>query len=56
MTNMDMIANQSSVKYLGQGNYVAQLHLYMAGPWAITVQAQAEGFDMLKQTLLIQVQ
>jgi len=56
MTNMDMVANQSSVKYLGQGNYVAQLHLDMAGPWAITVQAQADGFDILKQTVFTQVQ
>ena len=56
MTNMYMLAEQSGVKYLGQGNYAAQIHLYMAGPWAITVQAKADGFDPLHQTLLVQVQ
>ena len=56
MTNMDMVSHQNSVRYLGEGNYAAQLSLYMAGPWAITVQAHAEGFDPLNQTLFIEVQ
>ena len=55
MTDMDMAVDQSSIKYLGEGNYRAQLRLYMAGPWAISIQAHAEGFDTLQQTLLIQV-
>ena len=56
MTNMDMIAHLISVHYLGQGNYTAQIRLYMAGPWSITVQARADGFDPLYQKLLVQVQ
>ena len=55
MTNMYMVAKQSHVKYAGQGNYTAQIYLYMAGPWVLTVQAHAEGFDALNQTLLVQV-
>ena len=54
MTNMYMVSHQSSVRYLGEGNYAAQLRLYMIGPWAITVQAQAEGFDPLNETLFIE--
>jgi hypothetical protein len=56
MTNMSMIANQSSIRYLGQGNYAAQLRLNMAGLWVVTVLAQADGFDTPKQTLFVQVQ
>jgi len=55
MTNMVMITHDSHVKEVGQGIYVAQLHLYMAGPWAITVMAQADGFAPLNQTVLVQV-
>ena len=55
MTNMDMVAQQSGVKYLGQGNYAAQLPLYMAGPWAISIRAEAEGFDALHHAVLVQV-
>ena len=56
MTNMDMVVHQSSVSYLGQGNYAARLRLYMAGPWSISLQVLADGFDMVHQTLLVQVQ
>jgi hypothetical protein len=56
MTNMYMVAKQNRVKYAGQGNYTAQIYLYMVGPWALTVQAHADGFDALNQTLLVQVQ
>ena len=55
MTNMAMEAEPSSVRALGQGNYVAQLRLYMAGPWEIIIEAHAEGFDPLEQSLLVQV-
>lgn len=56
MTNMAMETKQITVKELGQGNYLVQLHLYMAGPWQINIATFAEGFDSLKQTLLVQVQ
>ncbi len=55
MTNMDMVTHESRVKEAGQGNYIAQLHLYMAGPWEITVMAQADGFAPFHQSLLVQV-
>ena len=55
MTNMEMITHESHVKEVGQGIYIAQLHLYMAGPWKITVMAHAEGFAPLNQTVLVQV-
>ena len=56
MTNMEMISNQSSTRYLGKGDYITQLHLYMEGPWLITIQAHAEGFDTPRQTLLVVVE
>jgi nitrogen fixation protein FixH len=55
MTNMVMQSPQSKVISLGQGKYIAQLRLYMAGPWEISVTAQADGFNPLKQTLFVQV-
>ena len=55
MTNMQMGTHQSSVKALGQGMYTVQLHFSMTGPWLITVQAQANGFNALQQTLFVQV-
>ena len=56
MTNMDMAPPQSSIREVGQGNYIAQIQLYMAGPWQITIGAHAEGFDYSQQMLLVQVQ
>ncbi len=55
MTNMDMVTHESNIKEVGQGNYIVQLHLYMAGPWEITVMAEASGFVPSHQTLLVQV-
>jgi hypothetical protein len=55
MTNMEMITHESHVEEVGRGIYIAQLHLYMAGPWEITVMAQAEGFAPLNQAVLVQV-
>ncbi len=55
MTNMDMIAISTAVKALGQGNYSVQFALSMAGPWKINIVAHADGFDVLQQSLLIQV-
>jgi hypothetical protein len=55
MTNMEMITHESQVKEVGRGIYLAQMHLSMAGPWAITVMAHADGFAPLNQTMLVQV-
>lgn len=56
MTNMIMGAKQIRVRNVGQGNYIAQFQLYMVGPWRVSISAQADGFEPLTQTLLLQVQ
>jgi hypothetical protein len=55
MTNMHMITNDEYVRSIGQGIYKVQLYLYMAGPWAITIRANADGFQPLQKTVFIQV-
>jgi hypothetical protein len=55
MTNMNMVTDQSYVKEAGNGHYLVQLHLYMAGPWAITIQTQADGFLPQQQTLFVEI-
>ncbi len=55
MTNMDMQASYSNVTAIGKGQYKVQLHLYMAGPWLITLRANADGFRPLEQTLQVNV-
>jgi len=55
MTNMDMVTHEKHMQEVGQGNYIVQLHLYMAGPWEITVIAEASGFVPSHQTLLVEV-
>jgi hypothetical protein len=56
MTNMHMVTDATSTTAEGQGTYLVQIRLYMAGPWIITVKMQANGFLPLRQTLLVQVQ
>ena len=56
MLNMHMMPPQSSIREVGQGNYIAQIQLYMMVPWKIIIGAHADGFDALQQTLLVQVQ
>lgn len=56
MTNMDMPTKEIGIKPLGHGEYMVQLHLFMAGPWAIDVQALAEGFAPSQQSLYVQVE
>ena len=55
MTNMYMVTHEKRMQEVGQGNYIVQLHLYMAGPWEITVMAEASGFVPSHQTLLVEV-
>jgi hypothetical protein len=56
MTNMQMVTHQIAISPQGQGNYLVRVHLYMAGPWAIDLSLQAQGFDTLHRTLFVQVQ
>jgi hypothetical protein len=56
MTNMSMVTNQIHVESLGQGTYLAQLHLYMAGPWEISIEAHADGFEPIAKNLFVQVE
>ena len=56
MTNMPMGTKVSGEKYMGQGNYTVQLQFSMTGPWLITLQAHANGFDVLRQTLFVHVE
>jgi hypothetical protein len=55
MTNMNMTTNDVRVVRLGDGYYVTQLALHMAGPWMITLVVHADGFDVLQQTLPVEV-
>jgi nitrogen fixation protein FixH len=56
MTNMDMVTNHFRIKPLGHGIYIAQVQLYMVGPWRIRIEAHADGFEPLAQTLVVQVE
>lgn len=55
MTNMDMTTSTILVQPRGQGTYIVQLKLYMAGPWEIDITAHADGFEASRQTLYVQV-
>jgi hypothetical protein len=55
MTNMSMPPTETHIMSLGKGKYIVQLRLNMAGPWTITVNAQARGFVTLSRTLSVQV-
>ena len=56
MTNMHMLTQEISTKPLGQGQYIVQLHLFMPGPWAIELKAQADGFLPSQQSLHVHVE
>jgi hypothetical protein len=55
MTNMDMLTNETHVTPRGNGVYLVQFQLVMAGPWAFTIEARAQGFAPLEQTLEMEV-
>jgi nitrogen fixation protein FixH len=55
MTNMNMTTRTILVQPRGQGTYIVQLQLYMAGPWEIDITARADGFEASRQTLYVQV-
>lgn len=56
MKNMNMPPQEISTRSLGQGRYIVQMRLSMVGPWAIDVQAQAEGFLPSQQSFYVQVE
>ena len=56
MTNMVMVTNEVSVRSLGDGNYQAQVFLYMAGPWEVHIVAHADDFAPSQQALILQVE
>ena len=56
MTNMSMVTNQIQVESLGHGTYLAQLQLDMAGPWEISIEAHADGFEPIAKNLFVQVE
>ncbi len=56
MTNMTMPTQKMNTRSLGQGKYMIQMSLSMAGPWTIDLQAQAEGFLPSRQSLYVQVE
>ena len=55
MTNMEMVTNEVRIRSLGNGNYQAQLLLYMAGPWEVHIEAHANDFRPSQQALFLQV-
>lgn len=55
MTNMDMAATESHVTEIGHGRYKVNISLSMAGPWEITINTHAIGFEPQKSTLFVQV-
>lgn len=56
MTNMHMVTNQIHVESLGHGIFLAQLELDMAGPWEISIEAHADGFEPIATNLFVQVE
>jgi hypothetical protein len=55
MTNMNMQDDSHFVNALGDGTYMIKLHLDMAGPWAIVIKAQADGFTPQQKVLYVNV-
>jgi len=56
MTNMNMVTNQFHVQPLGNGTYLTQFQLDMAGPWEISIEAHADGFEPISKNLFVQVE
>ena len=55
MTNMEMVATETHVTEIGNGKYTVNVSLSMAGPWEITINAHATGFEPQKSTIFVQV-
>jgi nitrogen fixation protein FixH len=55
MPAMPMLPPPLHITRAGQGTYLLQFHLTMAGQWLITVSAQATGFVVPSTTLSVEV-
>src|SRR5947207_2244864 len=55
MTNMQMSGDARLISYQGGGDYLVAVHFSMSGPWAVTIQAIADGFSPSQKTLLLYV-
>lgn len=55
MTKMSMGTSPIAMTPQGQGVYLMQVNLSMAGQWMITVSMHANGFAPLHQTVAVQV-
>ena len=56
MTTMDMSTQTSASRAEQQGTYLVPIRFSMAGPWALTVSMQANGFAGVQQMLFVSVQ
>lgn len=55
MPAMPMLPPPMQVTSVGQGMYMIQLHLTMAGEWVVIISAQAPGFRVPSTTLSVYV-
>lgn len=55
MPNMTMAPPLTRVQPLGQGLYLASIAFSMAGAWKIDIIARADGFDTMKQSIMLDV-
>ncbi|HEY0752870.1 MAG TPA: FixH family protein [Ktedonobacteraceae bacterium] len=55
MPNMRMNPQLATVQSLGQGLYLARISFSMTGPWKIDLIAYADGFNPLKQSIIVNI-
>jgi len=55
MTTMPMGTSPTVTTPQGQGAYLVQVNLSMAGPWMIAISMHANGFAPLRQMVAVQV-
>lgn len=55
MPAMQMAPQQIHVQALGQGVYLTRISFSMAGAWKIDIIARADGFDAVRQSILVTV-
>jgi nitrogen fixation protein FixH len=55
MLNMSMAPQLATVQPLGQGTYLASISFSMAGCWKIDIIARADGFNVMKQSIMVNI-